>query len=554
MQSIEIINPGARYAEDEIITVRLSPPETSDAEGGQSASAVAILEYEVSGIDLLSNGTGYAVEKPISVDIEPPPFTSRVNMNDPIIIESILGADGKTDPQRLEDFLLSEVTNATSAAKRSNMLGRLPKNTPASAVAYAKADRLDSYTSSFESQGSSQFVSGRGEALSNLDSPQFGVQIRGTPPRSTQLQALIPAGVGLVFDYTIGQYSLAVDPDFVAGGFFFPSSQKYQTFDPEFGPRGRTPIERDMDLGFPTYLRFLAAGAICSSGVHLALTPIDVVKTKVQTDPENFPNLFVGFKKVFQDGGLSEFFRGWAPTFVGFFFWGGFAFAITEALRRLFQSWVMHSPELAGMNLEVPIIVASAGLAAIVGSCVICPFEAVRIRSVAQPDYGKNAVDICSRMVREEGIKALFSAVPVFLAKEIPFAIAKFTVFDLSTEYLYREFPAATEDIQLSLLVSLAGGTLGGIAAGIVSNPADATISEMKKGQSSMGPVQAVTLVLEKGGIGGLFRGLPLRLIFYSLMISMQFLVYDAVRIALGVGSDDLKLYLDVLGGVLKDS
>ena len=37
-------------------------------------------------------------------------------------------------------------------------------------------------------------------------------------------------------------------------------------------------------------------------------------------------------------------------------------------------------------------------------------------------------------------------------------------------------------------------------------------------------------------------------------MISMQFLVYDAVRIALGVGSDDLKLYLDVLGGVLKDS
>ena len=49
-------------------------------------------------------------------------------------------------------------------------------------------------------------------------------------------------------------------------------------------------------------------------------------------------------------------------------------------------------------------------------------------------------------------------------------------------------------------------------------------------------------------------RCMPLRLIFYSLMISMQFLVYDAVRIALGVGSDDLKLYLDVLGGVLKDS
>jgi solute carrier family 25 phosphate transporter 3 len=151
-------------------------------------------------------------------------------------------------------------------------------------------------------------------------------------------------------------------------------------------------------------------------------------------------------------------------------------------------------------------------------------------------------------------VSSLFSAVPVFLVKEIPFAMAKFTVFDLSTAALYDAFPAAREDLRLSLFVSLAGGTLGGISAAIVSNPADATISELKKSKSDMSPMDAFELILERAGVGGLFKGLVLRMFFYSLIVSCQFLVYDAVRFALGIGTDDLKLYLDVLGGALRES
>jgi hypothetical protein len=40
-----------------------------------------------------------------------------------------------------------------------------------------------------------------------------------------------------------------------------------------------------------------------------------------------------------------------------------------------------------------------------------------------------------------------------------------------------------------------------------------------------------------------------------SVVISgLQFLVYDAIRFSFGVGSDDLKLYLDVLGGALRET
>lgn len=238
------------------------------------------------------------------------------------------------------------------------------------------------------------------------------------------------------------------------------------------------------------------------------------------------------------------------PTFVGFFAWGGFSYALTEFLRRALA-------ELAGADagrLEVPIILTAAGIGAFFGSFILCPFEAVRIRSVAQPNYAPNIIRVCTRMVSEEGFPSLFSAVPAFLLKEVPFAMAKFTVFDLTTAYLYQQYPAATEDLQLSLLVSLTGGTLGGLSAAVVSNPADVTISEMKKAKSDMGAVDAARVVLDRGGIPALFTGLPLRLLFYALVVSLQFLVYDSVRIALGIGADDLKLYLDVLGGALSET
>lgn len=250
------------------------------------------------------------------------------------------------------------------------------------------------------------------------------------------------------------------------------------------------------------------------------------------------------------DSGPTGFFTGWVPTLLGFLTWGGISYSLTEYSRR----FLFELAGSASAGLEVPIILTAASIGAFLGSFVICPFEAVRIRSVFQKDYAPNIVAVYNRMVAEEGVLSLFSAVPVVLAKEIPFAAAKFTVFDLSTTYLYNMFPAAKEELNLSLGISLVGGIMGGIVAAIVSNPADVTISQMKKTKSSMSPFSAGQLVLERDGPAGFFRGLPLRLVFYMLLVSLQFLIYDAVRISLGVGADDLKQYLDVLGNALSET
>ena len=450
IERIELSNPGTGYTKSEIIKIRISSPETSASDGGitATATATAVLEYQVDRIEMINNGTGYAVEKPFQVYVEPPPLTARINMNDPLMARIVdpskpLPATTIPSPEMRKkmpdpaDF----ARKLSQEASRAACIGRGCYDKPVLAVAYPIAEK-DSY-SDFRTKADTENAQNVERALSRrskkADEPREGRVVSATtsgkdgrPPdlpslgiaspisSSSQLLSLLPAGIGLEFDKSQNRYVLAIDPMYDDEG-TIRSWRTYKDFDPDFGPRGRTPIERDMDLNVGTYLRFVASGAICCSAVHLALTPIDVVKTRVQTDPENYPSVIVAFNKVLREGGASGFFTGWAPTFLGFFFWGGVAYSITEFLRRTFQA---YAGDAAG-SLEVPIILLAAGLAATVGSFVICPFEAVRIRSVAQQGYGGNILEVSQRMVREEGLGTLFSAVPVFMAKEIPFAMVR---------------------------------------------------------------------------------------------------------------------------------
>eukprot|EP00550_Attheya_septentrionalis_P008430 CAMPEP_0198284374 /NCGR_PEP_ID=MMETSP1449-20131203/3852_1 /TAXON_ID=420275 /ORGANISM="Attheya septentrionalis, Strain CCMP2084" /LENGTH=1014 /DNA_ID=CAMNT_0043981409 /DNA_START=214 /DNA_END=3258 /DNA_ORIENTATION=- len=584
VERIQLTNPGSDYAANEKIKITISPPELSPSEGGKVATAKVVLEYEVGGIEMVKKGSGYAAEKPLLIDIEPPPLTARVNMNDPMISRvmsrnqllprtTIPSANLRSKMPDREDpsSVSSKAANAAASVQPGGCIGRGCYDKPVVAIAKPRAEK-DSYTSymsdgdgaskaqavenavsrrsaaSAKPQDKKAYVSG---SLTSEDGalpplPFWG----GGPSSSAQLLSLLPAGVGLAFDPDKKRYKLNFEGVFANVASLTQKGTSSKPIDPEFGPRGRSPIERVKELDLSTLIRFCASGAICCSGVHLALTPIDVVKTKIQTNPVKYTGVIPAFNTIFAEGGMNAFFTGWAPTFLGFFVWGGLSYPLTEFLRRYFE-------DLAGAQVtqyEVPIILASSAIAAVAGSGVIAPFEAVRIRSVAQPDFAPSITGVLKRMIDDEGVSSLFSAVPVFLVKEIPFAMAKFTVFDLSTAALYDAFPAAREDLRLSLFVSLAGGTLGGISAAIVSNPADATISELKKSKSDMSPMDAFELILERAGVGGLFKGLVLRMFFYSLIVSCQFLVYDAVRFALGIGTDDLKLYLDVLGGALRES
>eukprot|EP00815_Leptocylindrus_aporus_P000527 CAMPEP_0116067676 /NCGR_PEP_ID=MMETSP0322-20121206/11191_1 /TAXON_ID=163516 /ORGANISM="Leptocylindrus danicus var. apora, Strain B651" /LENGTH=976 /DNA_ID=CAMNT_0003554609 /DNA_START=139 /DNA_END=3066 /DNA_ORIENTATION=- len=575
IERISITSPGEGYSEDEPITVTITPAKKSK-KPSVVATAKAIREYKVNAVKLIDGGSGYATEKPLDVYVEPPPLTARINMNDPMYASAYptdVPLPSSDPPRRYASKEMSQNINtraqiAAGSGGGGNCVGRACYDEAVKVTAYPRAE-YDSYQSRWNMEEFEKVidvekaVEQRAAASRIVSATTTGYDFRsnagnkmdlfGKATSSSQLLNLLPSGYGLEYNKKLKRYNWALARNFEdMSNDWLQGSSSSKPLDPDFGPRGRSPIERVREYDLATALRFTASGAICCSSAHIVLTPIDVVKTKMQIEPKKYTNVFSSFEKVLKenDNNFGVFFTGWAPTLLGYLFWGGAAYTIVETLRRYLTEYV--GPANAS-SLEVPIIVFSAACSALVGGFLICPFEAVRIRSVSQPDYAEDVFGVLKRMINDEGIETLFAAVPAFLLKEVPFAMAKFTVFDLTSEKLYELFPVAQEDIQLSLYVSLFSGTMGGIVAAFVSNPADSTISEMKKAKSDLGPLQTAKKLLEKDGISSLFTGLYLRMFFYSLMVSIQFFLYDFVKYLLGIGTDDLKLYLDVLGGALTE-
>ena len=159
-------------------------------------------------------------------------------------------------------------------------------------------------------------------------------------------------------------------------------------------------------------MRFIASGALCSSVAHLVLTPIDVVKTKVQTKPETYNQGIIGtFRKVWVEEGPATLFDGWEPTFLGFFVGGAAAFFLTEYFRRsyttLATSMIITAQSTSEItatsitsNFEIPLIIASAATSGFICCFILAPFDAIRVRTVAQPDYADNIFGVVSRMIQ----------------------------------------------------------------------------------------------------------------------------------------------------------
>lgn len=263
VERVVLTDPGVGYTEKEIIKVRLSPPE-SEGRNGATATATAVLEYKVGNITIVNGGSGYAVEKPIDVYVEPPPPTARVNMNDPMIAQ-MLSADKllptTTIPTKDVRKKMADVNDPTSAAARIQRLamnegkgggggcvGRACYDRSVEAFAYARAAK-DSY-SSFRTEddatksakmeanlmakaerGSTELVSGSTSGVGNAPRlPGFGVS------SSVQLLNLLPEGIGLQYDREKKRYLVRATPevlDKLPDGWFDGSSMKPR--DPEFG-------------------------------------------------------------------------------------------------------------------------------------------------------------------------------------------------------------------------------------------------------------------------------------------------------------------------------
>lgn len=72
-------------------------------------------------------------------------------------------------------------------------------------------------------------------------------------------------------------------------------------------------------------------------------------------------------------------------------------------------------------------------------------------------------------------------------------------------------------------------------------------LSTMNRSPDRSSIPTTIKTIVDERGLGGLFLGLPSRIVWSGAIISGQFLLYDICKTALHVSADDLRVFLDVI-------
>jgi len=285
------------------------------------------------------------------------------------------------------------------------------------------------------------------------------------------------------------------------------------------------------------YLKGAAAGGICCSITHAALTPVDVVKTRVQLDPVKYnKGLVGGFRQVVAEEGAMALTTGLGATAAGYFVQGWFKFGGVEFFK--IKAVESMGEEKAWAN-KTPIYLGAAAAAETIADIFLCPLEAVRIRSVSDPEFCDGLADGFVKMFKTEGVMGFYAGLAPILAKQVPYTMAKFAVQGKAADAIYGSMGKTPQELSngMNVSVSLASGVIAGVASAVISHPADSLLTKVNKaGAGGDGPMikRLANIAKEVGFVNLCTVGLLPRCVMIGTLTAGQFGIFDTVMNALG--------------------
>ena len=280
--------------------------------------------------------------------------------------------------------------------------------------------------------------------------------------------------------------------------------------------------------------RYFVAGGGAAAISHGITTPIDVVKTKMQGNPEKYTGmgLIGASQSVIKEYGVLFLLAGLGPTFVGYGLEGALKFGAYETFKGVFAN--VFAQKL--YNYLLASVVAGS-----IAAIVLCPMEEVRIKMVENSEWkNETLVSAILRIIKEDGIFATFAGLPEMLSKQVPYTMGKQVSFDVISRLMRAFFISLLGEERLDdlgWLVSICSAFCTSFIACICSQPGDMILTatyKASKGQNK--DIASVSQrIYDQRGVGGFFLGLQARMAHVAFIITSQLTVYDMLKVILGL-------------------
>ncbi|KAK6273315.1 hypothetical protein POUND7_010398 [Theobroma cacao] len=270
-------------------------------------------------------------------------------------------------------------------------------------------------------------------------------------------------------------------------------------------------------------LRRLMSGAVAGAISRTAVAPLETIKTHLMVGSCGNSMAEV-FDNIMRSEGWKGLFRGNLVNVI--------RVAPSKAIELFAYETVKKqlTPEHGEQpKLPLPASFIAGAVAGVSSTLCTYPLELLKTRLTVKEDY-KNLLDAIVKIVQAEGPAGLCKGLTPSLIGVVPYAATNYFAYDT----LRKAYKKAFKKEEIGNIMTLLIGSVAGAVSSSATFPLEVARKQMQagaiNGRQYQNMLYALTSIVEKEGIPGLYRGLGPSCMKLVPAAGISFMCYEACK------------------------
>ncbi|PUZ60049.1 hypothetical protein GQ55_4G092200 [Panicum hallii var. hallii] len=283
-------------------------------------------------------------------------------------------------------------------------------------------------------------------------------------------------------------------------------------------------LKLKIKIGNP-HLRRLVSGAVAGAVSRTCVAPLETIRTHLMVG-SNGDSMTEVFQSIMNTEGWTGLFRGNLVNVIRVAPSKAIELFAFDTAKKFLTPNADESPK----TFLPPSLVAGA-LAGVSSTLCTYPLELIKTRLTIEKDVYNNFLHAFVKILREEGPSELYRGLTPSLIGVVPYAATNYYAYD-TLKKLYRK---TFKQEEISNIATLLIGSAAGAISSTATFPLEVARKQMQVGavggrQVYKNVFHALYCIMEKEGIGGLYKGLGPSCIKLMPAAGISFMCYEACK------------------------
>lgn len=292
-------------------------------------------------------------------------------------------------------------------------------------------------------------------------------------------------------------------------------------------------LQLKIKIGNP-HLRRLVSGAIAGAVSRTCVAPLETIRTHLMVG-SNGDSMTEVFQSIMNTEGWTGLFRGNFVNVIRVAPSKAIELFAFDTAKKFLTPKADESPK----TFLPPSLIAGA-LAGVSSTLCTYPLELIKTRLTIEKDVYNNFLHAFVKILREEGPSELYRGLTPSLIGVVPYAATNYYAYD-TLKKLYRK---TFKQEEISNIATLLIGSAAGAISSTATFPLEVARKQMQVGavggrQVYKNVFHALYCIMEKEGVGGLYKGLGPSCIKLMPAAGISFMCYEACKKILVEDNED---------------